>query len=54
VTEPLLAVSDLRVEFAGPGGWRPVVEDVDFTIGRGETLGLIGESGSGKTVSSLR
>jgi peptide/nickel transport system ATP-binding protein len=53
VTEPLLAVSDLRVEFAGAGGWRPVVEDVGFTIGRGETLGLIGESGSGKTVSSL-
>ena len=29
------------------------MEDVGFTIGRGETLGLIGESGSGKTVSSL-
>jgi oligopeptide/dipeptide ABC transporter ATP-binding protein len=41
------------VEFAGPDGWLPVVEDVNFTIGRGETLGLIGESGSGKTVSSL-
>jgi peptide/nickel transport system ATP-binding protein len=49
----LLAVDGLRVEFAGPQGWLPVVEDVSFTIGRGETLGLIGESGSGKTVSSL-
>jgi peptide/nickel transport system ATP-binding protein len=52
-TEPLLAVDGLRVEFAGSSGWLPVVEDVSFTIAPGETLGLIGESGSGKTVSSL-
>jgi hypothetical protein len=32
VTDPLLSVSDLRVEFAGASGWRPVVEDVAFTI----------------------
>ncbi|TMK54706.1 MAG: ABC transporter ATP-binding protein, partial [Actinobacteria bacterium] len=49
----LLSVAGLRVEFAGPKGWLPVVDDVAFHIGPGETLGLVGESGSGKTVSSL-
>jgi len=53
VADPLLSVQGLTVEFAGPTGWKPVVEDVGFSVGRGETLGLVGESGSGKTVSSL-
>lgn len=44
---PLLEVRNLVVSY----GRRlvPAVDDVSFTIGRGETLGLIGESGSGKT-----
>ncbi|HEY2430792.1 MAG TPA: ABC transporter ATP-binding protein [Acidimicrobiales bacterium] len=49
----LLSVAGLHVEFASARGWVPVVEDVSFAIGRGETLGLVGESGCGKTVSSL-
>jgi peptide/nickel transport system ATP-binding protein len=49
----LLAVDGLEVAFATARGWLPVVEDVGFTVAPGETLGLVGESGCGKTVSSL-
>ena len=49
----LLQVRGLQVEFHAGGKWHRVVEDVDFEIGPGETLGLVGESGCGKTVSSL-
>jgi ABC-type oligopeptide transport system ATPase subunit len=55
--DPLLRVSDLRVYFpaAGAGlGRRVVVRAVDgvsFHVGRGETLGLVGESGCGKTTA---
>src|SRR5580700_3488536 len=49
----LLSVTGLNVEFVTEGVWNPVVEDVSFRVNRGETLGLVGESGCGKTVSSL-
>jgi peptide/nickel transport system ATP-binding protein len=49
----LLAVDGLEVAFATARGWMRVVEDVSFTVAPGETLGLVGESGCGKTVSSL-
>ncbi len=45
----LLEVHDLSVAFEG----RRVVDGVDYTLRRGETLGIVGESGSGKSVSSL-
>ncbi|MDP2619297.1 MAG: ABC transporter ATP-binding protein [Hyphomicrobiales bacterium] len=50
---PLLEVDDLRVEFRTDSGPITVVKGVSFTIREGETLGLLGESGSGKTVTSL-
>ncbi|MEA4944127.1 MAG: ABC transporter ATP-binding protein [Propionicimonas sp.] len=47
----LLTVTDLSVDF---GRRRlPAVRDVDFTLEEGERLGIIGESGSGKTVTAL-
>jgi oligopeptide/dipeptide ABC transporter ATP-binding protein len=48
-TESLLAVEGLTVTMAGT----PVVEDVSFVIAPGETLGLVGESGCGKSVTAL-
>ncbi len=53
MSDALLTVSGLGIEFAGADGWIQVVEDVGFSIAPGETLGLVGESGSGKTVSAL-
>ncbi|GAB7183010.1 ABC transporter ATP-binding protein [Kitasatospora sp. Ki12] len=53
VDTPLLAVRDLRVDFAGPHGPVPAVRGVDLTLRRGETLGIVGESGSGKSVTAL-
>src|SRR5581483_2059456 len=50
---PLLAVRDLDVTFAVPGGAVEAVKRVSFHIDRGETLALVGESGSGKSVTAL-
>src|SRR3569833_4416699 len=50
---PLLAVENLRVDFGtGPHALH-AVRGVDFTVQRGETLGIVGESGSGKSVTAL-
>ncbi len=46
---PILEVEDLTVELGG----RPVVDGVSFAVARGGRLGIIGESGSGKTISAL-
>lgn len=51
--ESLLSVRGLRVFFYTEEGVVKAVEGIDFDIRPGETLGLIGESGSGKTVSAL-
>ncbi len=55
-TAPLLEVADLSKHFAITGGlrgrtvgWVSAVDGVSFTIGKGETLGLVGESGCGKS-----
>jgi oligopeptide/dipeptide ABC transporter ATP-binding protein len=50
---PLLAVQDLRTRFHTLDGIVNAVDGVDFEIHRGETVGLVGESGCGKTVTAL-
>jgi oligopeptide/dipeptide ABC transporter ATP-binding protein len=50
---PLLEVDDLRVEIAGEAGVAPVVDGVSFTVEPGEILGVVGESGAGKSLTGL-
>ena len=51
--DPLLDVRDLSVEFDGQAGRFRAVDGVSFNVSRGEVLGIVGESGCGKSVTSL-
>lgn len=51
--EPVLEVKNLRVGFRSDFGERIVTDDVCFHINKGEMLGIVGESGCGKSVSCL-
>src|ERR687895_537563 len=50
---PILRVRDLTIEFANESGPLRAVDGVSFDLRRGETLGLVGESGCGKTTTVL-
>ena len=49
----LVKVERLRTEFATPAGTVKAVDGISYEVARGQTLGLVGESGCGKTVSVL-
>ena len=51
--EVLLAIRGLRIEGFSDERWHPIVKGVDLTLRRGEVLGLIGESGAGKSTIGL-
>jgi peptide/nickel transport system ATP-binding protein len=54
MSEPVLSVDDLRVSFLGQDGrLNRAVDGVSFTVERQKTLGIVGESGCGKSVTSL-
>jgi len=50
---PLLEIRGLKTQFATDDGMVRAVDGVDLAIGRGETVGVVGESGCGKTVTAM-
>jgi peptide/nickel transport system ATP-binding protein len=53
MAEPLLEIRDLVTEFRTDRGTVRAVDGVSFAIGRGQTVGVVGESGCGKSVTAL-
>ena len=51
--EPLVRVEGLTIDFWSNDRWNNVVNDTSFELARGEALGLVGESGCGKTTTAL-
>lgn len=52
-TQPILQVQQLVTQFRTKNGYITAVDGVSFTVHKGETLGIVGESGCGKSVTSL-
>src|ERR1700749_1812814 len=53
MAERLLEIRGLKTHFRTDDGMVRAVDGVDLTIDRGETLGVVGESGCGKTVTAM-
>ena len=50
---PVIEIRDLRIEAKANDQWSQIVRGVSLTIGKGEVLGLVGESGAGKSTIGL-
>ena len=50
---PLLKIEDLSLEFLRDTQWNPILHHINFSLDKGEVLGIVGESGSGKSVTAL-
>ncbi len=53
MTNAVLDIRDLHVEFRAESGVITAVDGIDITVKQGESLGIVGESGSGKSVTAL-
>jgi peptide/nickel transport system ATP-binding protein len=53
MTEPVLSVRNLQVEFVGRRSTLRAIDGISFDIAKGEVLGVVGESGAGKSVTGL-
>src|SRR5438874_11011977 len=53
MSQPVLSVRNLRVEFATRRATLHAIDGVSFDIAKGEVLGVVGESGAGKSVTGL-
>ncbi|RMC31171.1 ABC transporter ATP-binding protein [Paracoccus alkanivorans] len=51
--EPLLKVENLRIELKTRAGVAPVIDDLSFELGQGESISFVGESGCGKSMTAL-
>ena len=51
--QPALSLRELDVAYRVRGTWRQVLRDISFEISRGESFGLVGESGCGKSTAAL-
>ncbi len=53
MTAPLLKVENLRIELTTRAGVAPVIDDLSFELGAGESISFVGESGCGKSMTAL-
>ncbi|MDA7598525.1 ABC transporter ATP-binding protein [Alphaproteobacteria bacterium] len=53
MSDVILDVRNLRVEFKTQAGTRPVLDDISFSLKRGERISFVGESGCGKSMTAL-
>jgi peptide/nickel transport system ATP-binding protein len=52
-SELLLEIKNLKIDGQSDDVWKPIIKGLDITLNRGEVLGLIGESGAGKSTAGL-